>query len=271
MLPVRCFRSLISAVLALMVITGWSGNAEACRLRVAWNDFPPYQFLNSAGVLDGIDTRLMNEAASRMGCTVIWQDLPRQRSLVLIREGVVDVRLGASWTVERATYAHYSRPIRNGINAFFVRKGEVGKLPYTSLLALAEAKVKIGAQLGTRYSSEFEQLFREGKFGDSIAYAASTENAFQMLLHNRVEGIFDGQLTGRWELMRLGVESQVEEHRGLQIEGVAYAIFSRRSVDPELVDRFDQAIAAMRSDGTHARIMQEGEQLRPDVNLVDRR
>lgn len=253
-LTLRAALALVSLVFAFL-----PAEAAACALRFAWWPWEPYHYLDGAGQMRGVDHALVEEASRRMGCAVTWEQVPRKRSLVLLQEGLVDAVAGLGVTSERREIGHFSRPLREGRNVLLVRKGEAGRFPATRLADLAGQDFRLGAIAGARHSEEVDRFLDDPRMADRVVGVPNSESALTMLARGRLDGYVDGAEVARRLVARLGLADMVEAHP-LRLEGAtAHVLFSRVSVDPELVARFDAALATMEADGTAARLVQAGE------------
>ena len=137
-LSANCDRSLLN---------GWSGE---------WEPF----VLGSYDKPSGLDMEILDAVVSAAGCT--WEntkiEIPWPRHLLLIKAGQLDLATGASWTKERAKYAHFTKPYRNEQAAIFVNKSDFMKYEHLSLKELADTDLTIGAVIGEFYGNDIESL-----------------------------------------------------------------------------------------------------------------
>jgi polar amino acid transport system substrate-binding protein len=58
-------------------------------------DYPPFEFVDEAGITTGFDVELMNEIGKRMGVTVEWTDMPFDSLIAAVQEGKIDMSIAA--------------------------------------------------------------------------------------------------------------------------------------------------------------------------------
>ncbi|MFV3076291.1 substrate-binding periplasmic protein [Niveispirillum fermenti] len=260
-LRIRVLPAALAVLLVLPVLSAGAGASAVpgCHLRFALADLPPFQSLKD-GRPAGIDVELVAEVARRMDCRVEWEQAPRQRAMVLLQEGKVDAVAGVARTAEREAIGLYSAPLRHGRNVLVVRRGEAARFPLASLRDLAGTSFRLGIVQGSRYSQEFEDLVNDGALAGNLVAVQNGESAMAMLMRDRIDGFLDGYRVAMDRAGRLDLVDKVEAHP-MPVSGPeAYVVFSvAAKLDPSIPARFDAALAAMRADGTVARIVGTGD------------
>ncbi|MFC7334228.1 substrate-binding periplasmic protein [Rhodocista pekingensis] len=250
--PTRLAGLLIGLLLSFLPASAVRADGP-CHLTFGWTSWEPYQYRMEDGRLEGIDLRLVKEATRRMGCALEWEEGPRSRLLARLREGRIDAIAGLSHTDEREAFGLYSHPYREGANVLVVRRGESGRWRCRTLEELAGLDFRLGVILGAMPSREFETMLLSGRLARVAVQVPTVETARAMLQRGRIDGYFDGALV----LQRLLASGRVEgmEAHPLSLANDAYVLFSRRSVTPETVGRFDAALDAMAADGSRESII----------------
>jgi polar amino acid transport system substrate-binding protein len=221
----------------------------SCELRVGWEPYLPYQFATD-GEVTGADVVLMRELASAIGCEVVFEELPWARQLLELEQGTLDVAMSASWTPERAAYAHFSVPYRRADRAIFVRRGTVSQYPLSALADVPGIGFRLGVILGYYYGPEFEALKRDPAFAAYIDPAADYPTNIKKLLHARIDGLLvDDVAVMRAEARRLGVADRVERYPLPMAGDEFHLMFSRRSVAAEVVAAVDRQLQVMKASG----------------------
>lgn len=262
-------RRLLKASLAVLMLgaalAGVAPAAETerstgprCLLRVGWEPYEPFTFVNGEGILTGADVEVIKAVAKEIGCALSFRGMPWNRILLEIEKGAVDVTSSASRTVERDEWAWYSAPYRRPEVALFVRKGESRNHLLNSLADIPRVGFRVGLIEGYFLGEEVASVMADPAFAALTESAADYEVNLTKLLHGRIDGfLVDDVHVLRAEAQALGVLDAVERH-SLQIEGVnLHYMFSRKSVSRDIVDAFDQALARMRAEGRLDRIFQE--------------
>jgi polar amino acid transport system substrate-binding protein len=241
----------LAVVAAVLVFACSSARAWAsCELRVGWEPYLPYQFATHDGEVTGADIVLMRELATAIGCEVVFKELPWARQLLELEKGTLDVAMSASWTPERADYAHFSIPYRRGEMAIFVRRGTVSQYPLSALSDIPGIGFRLGVILGYYYGPEFEELQQDPAFAAYIDPAADYPTNIRKLLHARIDGfLVDDVAVMRAEARRLGVADRVERYP-LRMPGDEFHfMFSRRSVAADVVAVVDRQLQIMKAGG----------------------
>jgi polar amino acid transport system substrate-binding protein len=109
-------------------------------------DYPPFEFVDEAGITTGFDVELMNEIGKRMGVTVEWTDMPFDSLIAAVQEGKIDMSIAAfNYDEERDKTVDFSDPYYTTEDSFVVLEGFTGDLSDPMNLA----NFTVGAQSGT--------------------------------------------------------------------------------------------------------------------------
>jgi polar amino acid transport system substrate-binding protein len=252
-MPLRHHRLLLTAMcLAAAALTT---AATACELRVRWNADPPYSLRDASGRIVGLQAELVERTLERMGCRAVWLELPWARALLELHAGRLDVLPGALRRPEREAYAYWAEQhvaVPNRLYVLASRRGDVG--PATRLRQLNLASFRLGVQIGVVYGPEYGDLLEDPAFRGRLTQAAVRSKLWQMLAIGRVDGVLASEASARWELAELGLAGTVVATDVVLSSEAAQVMFSRRSVEPALVQRYREASAALERDGTLAQI-----------------
>ncbi len=150
-------KRLILLVTALVLMFGIAGCAstadhlasikDAGKIVVGTSaDYPPFEFVDEAGVTTGFDVELMNEIAKRMGVTVEWVDMPFDSLIAAVQEGKIDASIAAfNYDPERDESVDFTDAYYTTEDSFTVLDGFSGDLSDPMSLA----NYIVGAQSGT--------------------------------------------------------------------------------------------------------------------------
>lgn len=150
-------KRLILLVTALVLMFGIAGCAstadhlasikDAGKIVVGTSaDYPPFEFVDEAGVTTGFDVELMNEIAKRMGVTVEWVDMPFDSLIAAVQEGKIDASIAAfNYDPERDESVDFTDAYYTTEDSFTVLEGFSGDLSDPMSLA----NYIVGAQSGT--------------------------------------------------------------------------------------------------------------------------
>lgn len=110
-------------------------------LRVPFEDWRPYSFIDAEGRHTGLETELLAAVAGEAGCSVTYvRDVPRNRRLRMLAAGELDLLVAA--TPVPSPEAWYTRPYREEVFAAFMRP-EAALLEAPSLDALLAAGLRL--------------------------------------------------------------------------------------------------------------------------------
>jgi polar amino acid transport system substrate-binding protein len=119
-------------------------------------DYPPFEYVDEAGVTTGFDVELMNEIGKRMGVTVEWVDMPFDSLIAAVQEGKIDMSIAAfNYDEDRDKSVDFTDAYYTTEDSFTVLEGFTGDLSDPMNLA----NYVVGAQSGT---------VQDGWFSDNL-------------------------------------------------------------------------------------------------------
>ena len=211
---------------------------------------------DAAGHLVGLRVELAERTLERMGCRIVWVELPWARALVELEAGRLDMLQGALRRPEREAYARLLDEPFTVANRLYVRAADqTGFGPTTRLKDAWRPGLKLGVQIGVVYGAEYAELLQDTAFRASLTQAPARRSLWQMLDIGRVDAVLADEATARWELAELGLQAHVLPTAVAMAEQPAQVMFSKRSVDATLVARYRDAGAALKRDGTLGRLL----------------
>ena len=89
-----------------------SSTDSGCTLRVGWDEWYPFMYLDASGKFSGSDYNAMMRTAKAAGCELQFHDSRWAQSLEKLAAGDLDMLFGASKTEEREKFAQFSLPYR---------------------------------------------------------------------------------------------------------------------------------------------------------------
>lgn len=235
------------------------------QIRGGWYPWDPYQYLEGSNVrreLTGLDVRLLREAfEGELGrilelSQVTWKQHQRE-----IRDGLRDVAGGAFRTAAREKYAYYSKPYRYEEVVVYRRRFEpIGTLALqnnnTLQQELNSGSGKIGLVRGYHYGDAMAAFAADPDHSSRIVWADDHEANLLTLLNGKVQLAPVDRLVGATIAWRNKWTVDLVSSTFTVFRGSIHVLFSKRTTDPALVKRFDDAIEAMQNDGRYDRIVQ---------------
>jgi polar amino acid transport system substrate-binding protein len=231
---------------ALAVFNVRAGSAqEDCQLFAGYGPEPPYHYPDEQGKIIGIDADILRIVLEDIGCRLTFDEHPWKRTLRDISTGKLDVTMGASYTGERAKFAHYSVPYRGQPHVVFENRKSASKT--ATLADFLNAGHSLGVVLGWHYTDEIRKLIDDPAYG-SLVHVAPT---FDSLLSMHDRGRFEGFLANPSVVAgEIGIQALREKYRMTKADvDILHFLFSRATVEAGLVARFNQRLAQRIEDG----------------------
>ncbi|MDM4767343.1 transporter substrate-binding domain-containing protein [Pelomonas sp. SE-A7] len=230
--------------------------AAACELSVRWSDDPPYAYRDKAGQITGIDVDFAVEALQRMGCKARLVELVWARALVDLRDGRLDALPGTLRRPEREAYAWFAQPRGSNRNVLFARVEAIKRWPALKHLKdLPDSGFRLGAEIGASYAPEFKQLLEHPRFGPTVQMVSTRHSLIHMARLGRIDGYVVDERLGLYELKNENLEEQIRPTAVIASTESDMVAFSRKTVNKDLVERFDAATAALVREGRYTAIL----------------
>ncbi|QSX36211.1 substrate-binding periplasmic protein [Shewanella sedimentimangrovi] len=246
---------LLSLLLLLMIAPVWSAPDCEQPLRVGFNHWPPYAWQESDGVSRGLDVDILRLLATEVGCELDFQLLPAKRSHQLLRQGALDLMMGASFTAERAQYGHFSLAYREEEVALFELDSASQLESIHSWQQLLDLGYRLLLPSSGWYGNEFERLRNQLSNRQQLIASPDAERSIQMLAHGRGEVVIGDSLALPY-IARQVEGVRLERQPLVPSREPIHLLFARSSVSPQLVAQFDGAISHTRKDGRLQKLQQ---------------
>lgn len=223
--------------------------AGAAKLRLVADLWPP--FTDAGMVNGGLATELVSTALARAGYASDFEQAPWARAMRGVGEGRYDIVVNAWYSEERTRLGEFSAGYLNNRIVFIKRKdvaidyqGEPGGLyPFT-----------IAVVRGYAYAAGFDSDARLQKVP-----VHNFPMAVRMLAAGRVQLTLEDEIVARVYLARESamVRNAVEFLPTALSENQLHILVSLKNPEHRrIVAAFDQQIAAMKADGTYARLLE---------------
>jgi len=234
----------------VLLLTASAGALDSPTLTTAWEPWPPYQYLDEEDRLVGLDIDLLEAVATSAGYRMKFRELPWELHLEHLKRGSVQVAAGISYTAERAKFLFYSRPYRLETVRLYVRSGKAATMQLNSLADLIGSSFVIGVQAGYYYGPLFESLKSKARFSDHVEEIEDGKANFRKLILKRIDGVLSDTYVAAATLRSMGATQKVEIHPMTIYSDRIYFVFSKKSVDPKIVEAFNRAIERETLAGT---------------------
>lgn len=216
-------------------------------LRVPFEDWPPYSFIDAQGHHVGLETELLAAVARDAGCRVSYvRGVPRNRRLPMLQAGDLDLLIAATPV---ADVAWYTRPYRDEVFGAFMRSGEA-RLDARSLDELLDAGLQLVTHRGPASVPAIHDFSARGRLTWFEDYAKGV----QLMKRHRGDVLLGDSIAIAFAARTAGVPLvplPFDVTRG----PVTYKL-SRASMTEAQLSAFDAAIQRLEAKGDLQRIRQ---------------
>ncbi|MEN2976861.1 ABC transporter substrate-binding protein [Tistrella bauzanensis] len=240
------FRILTAAVIGLGLASGAAAAAEMTKIRIATEGaYPPFNFVNEQGKLDGFDVDIANALCEKMkaDCELVAQDWDGIIPGLLANK--YDAIIAAmSITDERKQSVDFSDKYALSAGQFVAPKDQ----SYDDVSPAALAGKVIAVQRSTTHVTYLEDNYKDS----DIRLYDTQDQANLDLVSGRADlTLADQPILGDWLKTDDGkgfhfVAGPIADPKWYG-EGIGVAV---RKGNDDLVAKFNEAIAAIRADGT---------------------
>ena len=253
--PAR-LRPRLAAVLAMaMAVTTLSGGAvyaaapDQPTVKIGIDPtYPPMDSKLPDGTLSGFDVDLGREICRRIDAHCVWVENEFSGMIPALQARKIDAILSAmAMTAKRRQQIDFTDRLYKFKSRLIARKG----MPLTEGDNGLQGK-HIGVQTGTQFETYANQHWRSHG-ADVVAYQ-NQEQVFADLVNGRLDVALLGAVEGEYGFLRKpdgAAFAFVGAPLDMGDQGVGIGL---RKSDNALRDKINQAIAAMRADGTYKKI-----------------
>jgi polar amino acid transport system substrate-binding protein len=245
-----CLSTILLACMALLLPS--LSRADVCPLqpvRIGYEPWLPYTYQADDGSFTGLDLDVISRVLSRLGCQYEFIERPWKRLLMELETGDLHLTGGASFTSEREMWGVFSVPYRDERVELLVRKGVLGRFgSVDSLHTFLENGFSLGHTRDYFYGDEFEQVSRLPEFYHLVQPGGDDLANLHKLEHQRMDGFLTDPYSAAAAIRTHGLDLQVTPLLTVFRSDI-HVLFSRRSVDPQLIAAFNLQLRAMLDSG----------------------
>jgi polar amino acid transport system substrate-binding protein len=237
-----------------MALIGCAAQAQACRLSMALEQWPPYIFSQAGAAPSGLDMELAQAILKEAGCTLrLLPELPTARRQVLFEQGGIDLLLAASLTSERRRYARFSIAYRHETVAVFTRASLLPQYRHlTSLDALFKRKLSLLAPKVGWYGPAYARLRPTLTAAGQLSTFISFQQGVRMLDAGRADLIMGDRAALRHEAREQGVA--ISPLPLVVLRAPVHLMLNQRSTSQADLERINAAITRLEQQGVLAHI-----------------
>lgn len=259
------FRIAVTPFLFLSAFT-LSSAADALTVDASTLQYPPYEYLEN-GVAKGMAVDVIREALRRVdNLKVEFNFYPWKRAVLKVKTGQSDLLFNAGKNEARQQWGIYTESVLI-LQRYVLFKRRADNIQFQQTYAGFEDN-SIAIRRGYLYGAgPFRQALDGGRFGH-ISETDSTEQSINQLLKRRVD-MFVGDLAPvLYSIRQQGLEDQIDivQYQGkdkVVLVWPTYMLFSKKTVNSQLVERINRALEEMKADGSYQKIIQQYMAQRP--------
>ncbi len=241
-----------------MIIFLFTTNVYAeCEIRVRVTTSAPFYFKDSNTNWTGFIVEQAKALVAETGCEVAYRVSPWGRALRLLEEGELDMMGLMSITEERKKYLNFIGPHFFENMQLLVPVNSNYKInKHEDLKNLPKKVVLIG---GAWYGKEIDNLLKDNSFKKKMVFISGGNE-----LTNTLEKIRLGRVSG-YMLAKVPGMTKLEQYKGLKYHpfvinsNPVYFGLSKKSVNPILLKRLQDALERIKAKGEFERILKEYE------------
>jgi polar amino acid transport system substrate-binding protein len=190
-----------------------------------------------------------------MGCQLTYQQGTWVDLLMALRQGEVDLLLGASKTQAREKFALFSDAYRMEEFSLYIRKSDKVRAGYKTISEFSQNNSRIGIVEDYVYGPDVSTLLDNPETSKYFVNAIMGEINVARLLDEDIDGYLEDSFVGA-SLLRRKALSKYIVAQGITINtGNAYVMFSKISVTPEQLRNFNTQLAKVKSSDIYQDIL----------------
>ena len=198
-------------------------NALACSKTLVMGtnetNWPPYLIKKGDEFL-GTEVELVKAVFKNSTFCVEWVYFPSlSRVQEELKHGRVDMTFAASYTEQRAQYAHFSLPYREETMLLYKHKDSVS---VTSLSDLFNKHFTAGINRGSFFGDEFEQL--KTMFAKQVVLTAQANNRFSMLDKKRIDYVIEDSIVAQYFTKKYDTILKVDSIAPINVNNVHFML-----------------------------------------------
>jgi len=219
-------------------------------LITAWYINEPYQYLmvtsNGSANVSGMDVELINAIAAKIGINIEYHQDNWYQDQLDIQNGTADMTAGATYTVERSNYAHFSKPYRLEEFSLFIIEPLAKKLKFQNndqlIAQIRLFNLHLGVVKGTVYGDQkFTDFLFSDKNQDIIKVYHNNIELINGMAKKEVDGFISDKIVGAVNILSKPTDRKIVEVP-LNIRTPLHLMFSKKTVSLNTVEQFNFAI-----------------------------
>ncbi|TDF42494.1 amino acid ABC transporter substrate-binding protein [Alteromonadaceae bacterium M269] len=232
-------------------------NTPECTFVLGFDSWEPYQYADVGGHIAGLDIELVTAITDKMNCTIDYRRGTWVSLLNELRQGTVDMLLGASKTADREQFALFSDAYRMEEISLYIRKDDESFPDRKSVSDFVENGSKIGITEDYYYGPEVSMLLDGSVTSKFFSSGIMGELNIARLLDHDIDGFLEDSFVGASLIRRKALSDYIVPH-GITIQtGDAYVMFSKISVSEEQLTEFNRYLAEIKASDVYDNIVKK--------------
>lgn len=218
-----------------------------CKLVLGFDAWEPYQYIDVGDRVTGLDIELAVTVLKEMSCTAEFKAGTWVSLLNDLKNGDVDMLLGASKTPVREEFALFSQPYRMEEYSLYILKEEAQLAEIQSVSTFIEQGKMIGVVEDYFYGPEVSMLRDGSATSENFITAVIGEVNVARLLDRDIDAFLEDSFVGASVLRRKALGDYIVP-QGITINtGDAHVMFSKQTINNDTLQRFNDALTQVKS------------------------
>jgi polar amino acid transport system substrate-binding protein len=227
-------------------------------LVVGWTDYPPFQNTSpkaNATMPIGLEIELLNKIGQNLGCTFTFKKIPFPRQFFDLRLGAIDLIFSNAQGNDIDKDAYSSVPYRTTTIHLFVRQNEVDKYKISTLNDLKNTQMVLGIKRGFYYGPELTAALNDPDFKSHFEESTYSIMNLKKLYYGRIDGVLMEIPVLREFEKHIEVSESTSMHPFVLYKGSVRILFSKKTMNSNIVDAFNAQIEQLQKDDTIKKLM----------------
>ncbi|KGJ96407.1 substrate-binding periplasmic protein [Colwellia psychrerythraea] len=215
-------------------------NALCCEIRFGVSESLPFTFKTDNGVWSGNDVEKFKFMAKVVGCEVLFVEGSFSERLRMLKLGMIDAMSNISKLSKRNSFLSYIGPLRIEKLSLVTTKKIPGLI--TSLTSISQWDYHYGKPANAYLGELFSQMYISDKnFSSKFIDIHSHNDISELIRKGRIVGFFEETNSLNHHLTSSPKYAHLKKHPLEVITGDIYFGISKKSMQPELINKLKQA------------------------------
>ncbi len=241
----------------LSVVAESSDMVDDCNLVLGFDAWEPYQYADVGGRVAGLDIELITSVAEDIGCNITYQQGTWVDLLSLLKQGNIDMLLGASKTEAREQFAFFSDAYRMEEFSLYIRSNDEKRAAYKTLSEFIESGSSIGVVSDYLYGEEVAALLDDPEQSQFFKNAIMGELNIARLLDQDIDGFLEDSFVGASMLRRKALSDLIVA-QGITIQtGNVYVMFSQQGITQDQLAKFNAQLQKVKQSQVYEDLLKK--------------